>query len=152
MAVPAQIVKELRERTGISLQECKKALEEADGNIEKALALLSARATTIAQKKSDRVLGAVAVEAYVHNNTVGALISLSCETDFVAKNEEFIRLARDIAMHVTAMQPENVKALLQQAYIKDESKTIRDLLSAATQKFGERIEISAMATSFNTHA
>lgn len=148
--VTTKQIRALRDRTGVSVAECKKALEEADGDMEKALALLSARAAKVAQKKADRTLGAVAVGAYVHHNTLGALISLSCETDFVAKNEEFIRLARDIAMHTTAMQPKNVTALLSQAYIKDESKTIADLLSAATQKFGERIVVSAMATSFNT--
>ncbi|MEK7068489.1 MAG: translation elongation factor Ts [Patescibacteria group bacterium] len=150
MEISAEAVKELREKTGVSVMDCKKALVEAEGDMQKALELLRERAALTVGKKADRTLGAGAVGVYVHNNVMAASVALSSETDFVAKNEEFIALARDIAMHVSAMQPENVEALLLQPYIKDESKTIQDLLSAATHKFGERIEVSGMSLLFAT--
>ncbi len=147
MAITAEAVKELREKTGISVMECKKALEQSDGDMEKALAVLSSRSTQIAQKKSDRALGAGTVASYIHNTgQVGTLVLLSCETDFVSKNEEFIALAREIAMHAAAMRPEGVAALLEQPFIKDQGKTIAELIAAGTQKFGERIEVSELST------
>lgn len=126
--------------------ECKKALVEAGGDMEQALTLLGARATATAGKKADRTLGAGAVAAYIHSTgQVGAIVSLACETDFVSKNEEFVALAKDIAMQVSAMDPADNKALLAQEFIKDPSKKISALLSAATQKFGERIEIAGFS-------
>ena len=145
MNVSAELVKTLREETGISMMECKKALEEAGGDREKALAILGVRAAAAAEKKAGRTLGAGVVASYVHNTgQVGALVLLACETDFVAKNEEFAALARDIAMQVSAMNPADEAELLAQEFIKDPSKKITDLLSAATQKFGERIEIAGI--------
>ena len=145
MAISAEAVKELRDRTGISVIECKKALEEAGGDLEKALQILSSKSADIMRKKADRTLGAGTVSSYIHNTgQVGALVLLSCETDFVSKNEAFAALARDIAMHAAAMRPLDVAELLAQAYIKDQSKTINDLVAEATQKFGERIEISSL--------
>ncbi len=146
MTISAQAVKALRDKTGISMMECKKALEEANGDEAKALDILSARAKATADKKVDRALAAGAVVSYVHNTSqVGALVLLSCETDFVSKNEEFTALARDIAMHICAMRPADVVELLGQAFIKDPSKTIADLVFAAVQKFGERIEVSGFS-------
>jgi elongation factor Ts len=143
MAITPEQVKALRERTGVSMMECKKALEEAGGDMDAALKILGQRASVAAAKKSDRALGAGAVAAYVHGTgQVGALVQLSCETDFVSKNEEFIALARDIAMHVSAMQPADTNELLSQPFIKNPDKTVADLISDATQKFGERTEIS----------
>ena len=137
------MVKELRDKTGVSVMECKKALVEAAGDMQKALEVLSVRAVATAGKKADRTLGAGTVSAYIHNaGQVGALVELSCETDFVSKNEEFIALARDIAMHVSAMRPADTAELLAQPFIKDPSKTIADLISGATQKFGERTELA----------
>jgi len=149
MAITAEQVKVLRDKTGVSMMECKKALEEAQGDEAKALELLSARASVVAGKKSDRALGAGAVAAYVHNTgQVGAMVLLSCETDFVSKNDEFVALARDIAMHASAMRPADLAELLAQQFIKDQSKTVAELVSAATQKFGERIEISQFSCLF----
>ncbi len=105
--ITTEQIKELRDLTGISIMQCKKALEEAEGDKEKALLILRKKSSGIAEKKGDRELGAGVVEVYIHNTkTVGALVELSCETDFVARNEEFITLARDIAMHITATNPE----------------------------------------------
>ncbi|HEC94052.1 MAG TPA: elongation factor Ts [Candidatus Kaiserbacteria bacterium] len=184
--IDIKTVKVLRDRTGISIMQCKKALEECDGDIEKAAVLLRKRSGAIAQKKSGRELGAGTVTSYIHDNVIGALVHLSCETDFVGKNEEFIFLAREIAMQVAALNPayrsveevpEEVKStalsvfekevegkpeqmrekilagkmesyfkdqsLLDQVYIKDDKKTIRTLIEESTQKFGERIEVTA---------
>lgn len=106
MEITSAHIKELRDKTGISVMQCKKALEEAGGDMDKALIILKKKRSEAAEKKSDRELGAGAVGSYVHNtNEVAALVILSCETDFVSKNEEFIALARDIAMHVAALNP-----------------------------------------------
>lgn len=143
--VGVEDIKALRDKTGISVAECKKALEAAGGDMEKALEVLRARSQEIMSKKQDRALSAGTVAAYVHAGAqVGSLVVLSCETDFVSKNEEFIALARDIAMHAAAMRPGGVEELLGQAFIKDAGKSIGDLLSGATQKFGERVGISEM--------
>jgi len=146
MAISAEAVKALRDKTGISMMECKKALEEAQGDEAKALEILSARASVQAGKKADRTLGAGTVAAYVHGTgQVGALVMLSCETDFVSKNDEFMALARDIAMHVSAMRPADTAELMGQQFIKDPSKTIADLLAGAVQKFGERTEVASFS-------
>ena len=146
MEITSELVKELRERTGVSVMECKKALVEADGDMEKALAILGAKSAASALKKADRELGAGAVASYIHNTMqMGSLVLLSSETDFVSKNEEFVALAKDIAMHAAAMRPGDVAEALEQPFIKDPSKTIKDMISLASQKFGERIELSKLA-------
>lgn len=106
MEITSVQLKELRDLTGISVMQCKKALEEAGGDMEKAKIILQKKGGEIALKKSDRTLGAGAIGSYVHStHEVAALVQLSCETDFVAKNEEFSALAREIAMHVAAQNP-----------------------------------------------
>ena len=142
-------VKELRDRTGVSVIECKKALQATGGDMEKALQVLRARSVEIAAKKQDRALGAGIVATYVHAGAqVGAMILLSCETDFVAKNEEFVALGRDIAMHAAAARPVDVEELLKQSFIKNEAATIADLLLGAGQKFGERIGVGGVSVFF----
>lgn len=109
MEISSADIKQLRDQTGISVMQCKKALEEAGGDMEKALIILKKKRSEAADKKSDRELGAGVIGAYIHNtNEVAALVNLSCETDFVAKNEEFVALARDIAMHVAAQNPKYI--------------------------------------------
>ena len=108
--ITTEQVKELRDKTGISVMQCKKALEEAGGDFAKALVILKKRGAEIALGKGARDLKAGVVSSYIHNTkTVGATVELLCETDFVAKNEEFIKLAYDIAMQVSATNPEFVK-------------------------------------------
>lgn len=189
MQITSDMVKELRDRTGISVMQCKAALEEAGGDAEKALLILSKKSGQIAAKKSDRTLGAGTVSSYIHaNKEVGSMVVLRSETDFVSKNEEFVALAREIALQVAASnpayvkredipagkleeikalfvkeaegKPENLKetilagkvdaylkgiVLLEQPHIKDDSKTIRDLIEGAIHKFGERIEVEKFA-------
>lgn len=144
-------IKELREQTGLSLAQIKKALDEVGGDKEKALALLSEYSATQAEKKSDRELTAGVVSAYVHSTgTVGVLLELGCETDFVAKNEEFVALAHDIAMHVCAMAPTSINnedglgeetSLMKQSFIKNPDMTVEQKIQAAIQKFGENTKV-----------
>ena len=138
-------IKKLREMTGVSVMQCKKALEEAGNDLTKAEVILRKHSATSALKKADRALKAGAIGSYMHDGTVGAMVLLSCETDFVAKNPEFTGLARELAMQIAAMDPENEKDLLEQPFIKNESTTVRDLLNEAAQKFGEHIEVSRFA-------
>lgn len=108
--ITTEQIKALREETGVSVMQCKKALEEARGDREKALIILRKKGGDVAAKKSDRTLGAGVVASYIHSNAnVGALVELSCETDFVSKNQDFKTLAYDIAMHVTATSPLYIK-------------------------------------------
>lgn len=100
-------IKKLREETGVSIMQCKKALEEAGGDMEKAKVILAKAGSAVAAKKGDRELGAGAIQSYIHStNEVGAVVVLASETDFVSKNEEFVQVAYDIAMHVAATNPE----------------------------------------------
>jgi elongation factor Ts len=144
--ITTEQIKELRNRTGISIGQCKKALEDAGGDIDKALAFLKEKGAEIADKKATRELHAGVISAYVHSNSkMGALVQVHTETDFVAKNEGFKALADDLAMHVTAMKPADVAELLTQPFIKDPALTIDDLVKNHIQKFGERIEIAHFA-------
>ncbi len=140
--ITTEEIKALREETGLSIMQCQKALEEAGGDKSKAIAILKAKGAEIASKKGDRALGAGVVNSYIHTGeTVGVLLELLCETDFVAKNPEFKSVAKDIAMHIAAMKPEDTTELLGQPFIKDSTKTIGDLINNTVQKFGERTEV-----------
>ncbi len=135
-------VKQLREKTNFSIMECKKALEKTEGNETKALELLNAKSAEKAEKKSEREAGQGVVDAYVHNNgKVGVLLKLNCETDFVAKNEDFKALAHDIAMQIAAIGAESKDELLKQEFIKDPQKTIQDLITEMIGKLGENIQL-----------
>lgn len=106
MEITTEQVKRLRDATGVSVMQCKYALEEAGGDMEKALVLLRKKGSAIAEKKGARALGAGTVAAYIHSNKeVGSLVELSCETDFVAKNPEFVALAYELALQVAATNP-----------------------------------------------
>lgn len=144
-------LKELREETGLSFAQIKKALDEAQGDKEKARAVLAEYSASSASKKADREITAGVVSAYVHGSgTIGVLLELGCETDFVAKNEEFVALAKDLAMHVCAMSPTSVNnednagvetALLSQSFIKNPDMTVKQRLDGAVQKFGENTQV-----------
>lgn len=109
MAVTTEQIKELRDLTGVSIMQCKKALEEADGDMDKARIVLQKLSKKAASKKTDRTLGSGIVASYIHGiGTVGAMVEVQCETDFVAKNEDFKAFAKDIAMHVAASAPEYI--------------------------------------------
>lgn len=106
MNISTQSVKELRDKTGVSIMQCKKALEEAGGDMEKAVVILRKKSGEISAKKGDRIFKAGTIQSYVHaNGNVAAMVELNCESDFVSGNEEFKSLARNIAMHITATNP-----------------------------------------------
>lgn len=138
-----ELLKKLREETAASIADVKSALEEAQGDYEKAKALLKKRGAEIAEKKAERETSQGVVEAYVHGNgKIGVLVKLSCETDFVARTDEFKKLAHEIAMQVSAMNPKNVDSLLKQEYIRDPKLTIADLVKEVVGKTGENIKVA----------
>lgn len=144
--ITAEQIKQLRDETGVSVMLCRKALEEAEGDREKAKTILSRRGADAAAKKADRTLGAGTVAAYLHQGgKVGVLVELASETDFVSGNEEFKSLAHDIAMQVAAVNPVDVSFLLASQFIKSPDQTIQMLVESAIQKFGEKIEIVRFA-------
>jgi elongation factor Ts len=188
MEITIDMVKALRDKTGVSVAQCKKALEETGGDIEKAEVILRKKSGAAAEKKADREFGAGAVGTYVHDGSIGGMVLLASETDFVSKNPEFGAVAREIAMQIAATNPEFLtdadipeeakqaamavfeeevkgkpedmkekilagklqsyfrdRVLMDQPYIKDESKTVRDLVTEASQKFGERVEVTKFA-------
>ena len=135
-------IKQLREETSCGVIECKKALEEAKGNFQKAKEILRKRGLEMAAKKADRVAKEGRVEAYIHNgNKIGVVLEVNCETDFVARNEDFITFTREVAMHIAAMNPADAQELLGQPFVKDPSKSIQDLLNELVAKIGENIQI-----------
>lgn len=144
-------LKELREETGLSLAQIKKALDEAQGDKAKAREILMQYSSAQAEKKADRELAAGIISSYIHSNgTVGVLLQLGCETDFVAKTQEFKDLAYDLAMHVCAMSPSSINnedglgeetAFLKQSFIKNPEMTVEQKLQTAVQKFGENTQV-----------
>jgi elongation factor Ts len=153
-------IKELRELTNCGILDCKKALEQAGGDLKKAKELLREKGLQMALKKASRVANEGRIEAYVHNgNKIGVVVEVNCETDFVARNESFIQFSKDLAMHIAAMAPVYLKkddvpadvaaggadlkaiCLLEQPFVKDTSKSIQDLLNELVAKIGENIVI-----------
>lgn len=191
MAITAQMVKELRERTGAGMMECKKALEEAGGDMEKAAEILRKKGIAKAEKKASRSTKEGIIGAYIHmGGKIGVLVEVNCETDFVARTDEFQNLVKDIAMQIAAMNPKYVSredvpeeviekekaiyreqalasgkpehvvdrivegklnkffeevCLLEQAFIKDDSKKVKDIITEAIAKLGENIRVARFA-------
>ncbi len=140
--ISAEIVKELRTKTGASMMECKKALEETRGDLAAAEAVLSRRGAEIAENKAERQTRSGLVASYVHaNQKIGVLLEINCETDFVARNEIFQALAHDLCLQIAASPAANVEELLEQPFIKDPAKCVRDLLNDVVGKLGENIKV-----------
>jgi elongation factor Ts len=166
------LVKELRERTGAGIMECKRALEEANGNLEKAADILRQQGIAKAGKKAGRAARQGIIESYIHaGGRIGALVELNCETDFVARTEDFKSLARELAMQVAAMNPRYISAdeasdeeraagvseygdekkfreataLLSQAYIREPRRSMDDLVKDAIAKLGENVVVRRIA-------
>jgi elongation factor Ts len=136
-------IKKLRTQTGAGIMEIRKALEKSGGDPKKAMEILRKQGLMKAAKKAGRKTKAGIVETYIHaTRTSGATVVLTSETDFVARTEEFKNLAHEIAMQVCAMNPRDTKELLVQPWIRDETKTIADLISENIAKFGENIKIA----------
>jgi elongation factor Ts len=137
-----EIIKELREKTEMSIKEIRKALEEAGDDVKKALEILKKQGAKIAEKRAERETGEGVIEAYIHGNRkIGSLVDLRSETDFVARNEQFRQLAHDIAMQVASMDPKNVDELLSQPFIKNQDLTVEELIKEYIGKLGENIKV-----------
>ena len=142
MATGKDEVKRLREETGAGVMDCKRALEESKGDFEQARALIKERGLAKAQKKADREAKEGIVEAYVHaGGRIGAIVELSSETDFVARNPAFRELAKEVAMQVAAMDPKDVDELLEQVYIRDASKKVGELVTGIAATTGENVRV-----------
>ncbi len=166
MAVPIEIIKQLRELTLASVSACKTALEEAGGNLQQAQEILKKKGLEIAAKKATRTVNQGRIEGYVHTgNKIGVLVEINCETDFVARNEEFIRFSKDVAMQIAACDPKylteaevskdevsdfsdeekqayfKAHCLLSQPFIKDQKITLGDYLTSVIARMGENIVI-----------
>jgi len=161
MKVSVEAVKELRKRTNVGVADCKEALLEMGGDMEKAIEFLKQRGAATAEKKRDELVGEGIVEAYVHHTKrIGALVELNCETDFVARTSEFKELAHDLAMQIAAAAPRFLTSeemppdveteaqtvcLLSQPFIKDPTKTVQEVIAETVAKVGENIRVRRFA-------
>ena len=135
-------IKQLREETEISISECRKALTGAKGDLQKAKEILKEWGKDFARKKTEKEVKQGIIESYVHSNKkIGAMIELCCETDFVAKSSDFQKLAHELALQITAINPSEENSLLDQLWIRDQAKTIKDLIDEYIAKLGENIII-----------
>jgi len=153
LASTTELIKELRERTSAGVMDCKKALDESNGNVDKAEQILKEQGIASAAKKAGRDTDQGLIETYIHSGgRIGAMVEVNCETDFVARTKEFSDLAHDIAMQVAAMNPSTLEenntdaesdnsSLLQQPFIKDPSKNIQELINETVGKLGENIRV-----------
>jgi elongation factor Ts len=133
-------VKKLRKLTEARVMDCKKALDEAKGDMKKAQQIVAAKGLARAEKKADRQTQNGFIGDYVHSNgLIAAMVEIDCETDFVAQNKELREMTRNIAMHVVAMDPKNVKELLDQDYVRDPEITIATLIKTLSGKIGEKM-------------
>jgi len=143
MNISLDQLKKLREETSAGVSDCRTALEDANGDFAKAKQLIKERGIEKAAKKEGKETSQGIVESYVHaNGKVGVLVVLTCETDFVEKNDEFKKLAHEIALQIAAMDPKDVKELLASSYIRDGKTTITDLIKLTIAKVGENITVS----------
>jgi elongation factor Ts len=161
LQISIEMIKELREQCGAGIMECRNALLEVEGDIDKALRMLKERGLLKAEKKAERTTAQGLIEAYVHTGgRIGALIELNCETDFVARTDEFKELAHNLVMQVAALSPQFITreeipegadiepqaaCLLLQPYIRDPSMTVRDVIVETIAKVGENIKVSRFA-------
>ena len=135
-------IKKLREETEVSISECRKALTEAKGDLQKAKEILKEWGKDFARKKTEKEVKQGIIESYIHSNKkIGAMIELCCETDFVAKSPDFQKLAHELALQITAINPSEENSLLDQLWIRDQAKTIKDLIDEYVVKLGENIII-----------
>ena len=137
-----ELVKKIRIETGLGIMEIKAAVEEALGDEKKAKEILKEKGFKKAETKAERETHQGLVQTYTHTTgKIGVMVELLCETDFVAKNEEFVAVAKDLCLQVAAMDPEKVEDLMEMEFIKDSSKKIKDLVTGLVAKFGENIKI-----------
>lgn len=137
----ASLVAKLRVETGAGVMECKHALDDAQGNFEKAKELLANSADAVAKKKAERLTKSGLIESYVHGGRIGVLVEIACESDFVSKNENFKKMTHMIAMQIASMNPKNVDELLKQEYFADPKITIKDYVNSLILQIKENIQI-----------
>jgi len=144
--ITADQIKKLRLMTKVGVMDCRKALQESNGDFAKAQNWLLKKGAALADKKKDRATKSGIIESYIHaGGGIGVLVKLSCETDFVAKNEDFKNLAHELAMQVAAMDPRDVNELLQQEYIRDPKKKVGDLVKETIGKIKENIKVEQIS-------
>jgi elongation factor Ts len=144
MSIDIDQIKRLRDQTGAGVMEAKKTLEETGGDFAQAVQILTAKGLATLEKRADKAVGEGLVFSYIHSGAkVGSLLMMGCETDFVAKTEEFQKLGKELALQVATEEYADVSALLAAEYIRDSSKKVGDLVTATVAKLGERIEIKA---------
>jgi len=142
MKIDAKSIKALREDTGAGVLDCKKALEEVNGDLKKAKAVILEKGLAKADKKADRETSQGLVETYVHGGgKIGVMLELLCETDFVARNSDFKLLAHELAMHIAAMEPKDISEFMKQSYIRDMNVTIENFIKQHIAKIGENIVV-----------
>ncbi len=143
MSYTTDDLKKLRDETGAAIMDCKKALDESNGNMDKAREWVRLKGLAKAEKKADRETKEGYVASYVHsNNKIAAMVEILCETDFVARNSDFQQMAKGVAMQVASMNPANVEELLAQEFIKDPSVKIEELVKGLSGKIGEKFVIN----------
>ena len=141
-SIDLKLLKKLRDETSASIADCRTALEESKGDYKAALEWLKKRSIEKAEKKAERETGQGVIDAYIHQGgKVGVLVEVLCETDFVAKTDEFKHLAKEIGMQVAAMNPKDVDSLMKQEYIRDGSQTIEKFVKSVVGKLGENIVV-----------
>lgn len=141
----SNVIIKLREETGAGIMDCKRALEEAGGDCEKAKAIIIAKGIIKAEKKASRETGSGLLESYIHNGRVGVLLELRSETDFVAHSEPIKELARNLVLQIASMAPESVEDLLKQECIKDQDITVDTLIKNTIAKVGENLKVARFA-------
>lgn len=146
--IKAQDVAKLRAETGVGIMDAKKALESSNGDFDKAIEILKSNFASKAVKKSDRETTEGVIGSYIHNGKKGIMVSLSCETDFVARNQDFKDLANNIALQVASLGIDNISIneILESSYIKDPSITIEELIKSKIVTIGENIKIKGIVT------
>src|SRR6266404_589328 len=134
-------IKRLRELTGGGITDAKQALVEAGGDFDRALEQMRKKGLTKAEKRAEREACAGLIGSYVHDGRIGVLVEVNCETDFVAKTDEFKELVKDLTLHICSSYPQDVEELLKQEFVKDPSKTVGDIVKEANAKLGENIVV-----------
>jgi elongation factor Ts len=138
-------IKKLRDVTGAGVMECKKALADSKGDFDAAIKFIHERGLAKVEKRAGREAGAGLIQSYVHNERIGVILDVRAETDFVVRSEPFKKLAHDLAMQVAAAGPADVEELLKQPYIKDESRTIDEIIKLTSAQVGENIQVKAFS-------
>jgi len=140
--IPIDQIKKLRKETGLPISECKKALEEANGDLNFAKEILKKWEKNFSEKRKEKEAKEGIISSYLHSNKkIGVLLDLRCQSDFVAKSNEFQQLAHELCLQIASMNPKDENSLLAQPWIKDEKKLVKDLIGEYIAKFGENIII-----------